>query len=107
MTFDPSKHRRQSIRLKDFDYSQPGGYFVTMVAQNRREIFGEIVDSEMRLNAAGQMLERWWKKLSEKYANLHMLEFVVMPNHFHGIIMIVDEDHVGADPRTLSQKSSG
>jgi hypothetical protein len=61
MPYDPSKHHRQSIRLKGYEYAQAGAYFVTLCAQNRECLFGEIVAGEMHLNAAGEMLVRWWR----------------------------------------------
>lgn len=95
--FDPQKHHRRSIRLKGYDYSSEGAYFVTIVAQGRECLFGEIVDGEMRLNEAGEMVVRWWNELPNKFPNIELGEFVVMPNHFHGIIFIMP--NVGADLR--------
>jgi putative transposase len=83
-----TEHHRRSIRLKNYDYSQPGAYFVTVVAQDRQLLFGEIVGNAMRPNAAGQMVEQWWAKIAQKYPTLARDEFVVMPNHFHGIVVI-------------------
>jgi REP element-mobilizing transposase RayT len=84
----PTQHHRRSIRLKNYDYSQPGAYFVTVVAQDRQLLFGEVDATALRLNAAGQMVERWWAKITQKYPTLASDEFVVMPNHFHGIVVI-------------------
>ena len=53
-------------------------------------MFGVVVDAEMRLNEAGQMVERWWQRLREKFVHVDLDEHVTMPNHFHGIIIIVD-----------------
>lgn len=93
--FDPQKHHRRSIRLKGYDYSSEGAYYVTIVAQGRDCLFGEIVDGEMRLNEAGEMVVRWWNELPNKFPNIELGEFIVMPNHFHGIIFIMP--NVGAD----------
>jgi len=95
--FDPKKHHRRSIRLKGYNYSSEGAYYVTIVTQGREHLFGEIVDEEMILNEAGEMIVKWWNELPNKFPNLLLGEFVVMPNHFHGIIFI--EEHVGADLR--------
>lgn len=95
--FDPQKHHRRSIRLKGYDYSSEGAYYVTIVAQGRECLFGEIVDGEMILNDAGQMIVKWWNELPNKFPNIVLGEFVVMPNHFHGIIFIMET--VGADLR--------
>ena len=88
MKYDPDKHHRRSIRLKGYDYSQAGAYFVTICTQDRECLFGDVVDGEMRLNDAGQMVHRIWNDLSVKYPDIEMDEFVVMPNHVHGIIML-------------------
>ena len=90
MTYDPDKHHRRSIRLKGYDYAQPGAYFVTIVAQGRECLFGDAVNGEMRLNDAGRMVERWWAELGKKYPDVIPDAGVVMPNHFHGIVIITD-----------------
>ena len=95
--FDPQKHHRRSIRLKGYDYSSEGAYFITVVTQGREYLFGEIVDGEMVLNDAGQMIIKWWNELPHKFPNINFGEFVVMPNHFHGIIFIIEP--VGVDLR--------
>ncbi len=87
------KYNRKSLRLKDYDYSQEGHYFITIVAQNRAHLFGEIVEGDMVLNEAGVMIEKWYMKLEEKFKNICNHEMVIMPNHIHFIIEIV-----GADP---------
>lgn len=91
MKFDPFKHRRHSIRLKDYDYSREGAYYVTTVAQNRLCLFGDVVNAEMILNDAGEMLQSQWRALPERFPNIELDEFVVMPNHFHGIVVMTDK----------------
>ena len=86
------KRHRRSIRLRDHDYSQVGAYFVTICVQHRECLFGDIVDDEMRLNDAGRMVERWWVELGNKFPSVETDEYVVMPNHFHGIVIIVGAD---------------
>jgi len=98
MKYDPEKHHRRSVRLNGYDYGQSGAYFVTVCAQDRQCLFGEVVDGEIRLNDAGRMIERWWFELNHKFSTVETDEFVIMPNHFHGIIVIVDVP-VGADLR--------
>ena len=98
MNYDPDKHNRRSIRLKGYDYSQSGAYFVTVVTQDRARLFGEIVDGKTLLNDAGRAIEHWWFELKHKFPTVETDEFVVMPNHFHGIIVMVDVP-VGADLR--------
>ncbi|MFN4294850.1 MAG: transposase, partial [Thermoflexales bacterium] len=88
MTYDPQKHHRRSIRLKGYDYSQAGAYFITIVAQDRACLFGEVVDGEMRLNDAGRMVWDEWNALPDRFPGLELDAFVVMPNHVHGIIVL-------------------
>ena len=99
MKYDPQRHHRRSIRLKGYDDAWPGACFVTICTQGRAYMFGTIMDGEMRLNEAGRMVERWWLELNNKFPNVRTDAYVVMPNHFHGIVMIVDARDVGADPR--------
>lgn len=89
--------RRRSIRLRHYDYSQAGLYFVTICTHERKPLFGKVVDGMMMLNPSGAMMQIWWQKLPGKFATCRMHEFVIMPNHMHGIIEIVN-DSVGADP---------
>jgi putative transposase len=88
MTYDPVLHRRRSIRLPNFDYSSPELYFVTICTQDRALLFGEISNGQRLLNAIGQMAEFWWKRLPEKFPGLLLQEFVVMPNHLHGLLAL-------------------
>jgi len=90
MKYDPQKYQRRSIRLKGYDYSQPGGYFVTIVAQNRDCLFGDIVEGEMRLSGAGRIVQHAWMDLPNHYPHVALDEFVIMPNHVHGIIVLTD-----------------
>jgi len=92
MPYDPQKHHRRSIRLKGYDYSQSGAYFVTIVTQNRERLFGEIVNGSMVLNNAGKMVEKWWYELNNKFPNIKLDGHITMPNHFHGIIITVGAD---------------
>ena len=79
--------KRISPRLFGFDYSREGAYFVTVCVQDRQCLFGEIIDGTMRLNQAGQVIGTWWRELERKFPATKIDEyFVVMPNHFHGIV---------------------
>jgi putative transposase len=88
MTYDPEKHHRRSIRLREYDYSQSGAYFITICTYNRECLFGEIADGEMRLNNTGQMVQKAWNELPQRYAGVDIDAFIVMPNHVHGVIII-------------------
>jgi REP element-mobilizing transposase RayT len=89
MKHDHDKHHRRSIRLKGYDYSKAGTYFVTICTQNRECLFGDIFDGEICLNDAGCMIQKWWYEAAGKFKNIVLDEFMIMPNHFHGIIAIV------------------
>jgi putative transposase len=82
------KHRRRSIRLKGYDYSQAGAYFVTIVAHERACLFGEIVDGQTRLDDAGRVVQTVWRDLINHYPGIECDAFVVMPNHVHGILVL-------------------
>jgi putative transposase len=88
MTYDPDKHHRRSIRLKGFDYSRSAVYFVTICIQNRECLFGTILQDRLLLNDAGRMVSAEWLALPSRFIAVTLDEFVVMPNHFHGIIYI-------------------
>ena len=96
MKYNPEIHHRRSIRLKGYDYTQPGAYFVTFCTYQRLHLFGEVVDGNMVLNDRGKIARDEWFKTAElrPYVKLYEDEFVIMPNHGHGIIWI--EENVGA-----------
>ena len=91
----PVRRNRRSIRLKGYDYSQAGAYFVTICTQHRECLFGEIVDGEMVLNDAGRMVQTGWDGIPSHYPGIDIDAFQIMPNHIHGIVFIA----VGAGPR--------
>jgi putative transposase len=95
MKYNPQKHHRRSIRLKGYDYSQAGLYFITICCQERICRFGHIDDGEMILNGYGQIAYNEWTKLPERFPNFELDVFQIMPNHIHGII-ILNEIPVGA-----------
>jgi len=88
MTYNPAKHNRQSIRLKGYDYAQSGLYFITICCHNRACVFGHIENGIMIMNQYGKIAHNHWKKTIEIRNNIELHEFVVMPNHIHGIIQI-------------------
>lgn len=88
MRFDPGGHHRRLLRLRGYDYSQPGAYFVTVCTKDGEGLFGEISDGSMRLNVSGEMVQECWVDLPRRYPYVELDAFVVMPNHIHGIIVI-------------------
>ncbi len=88
MTYSPDQHRRRSIRLTGYDYSQNGAYFVTVCTKNRECLLGEIENGEMRLNDAGRIVMEEWIKTAEIRSGIELDACVVMPNHVHGIVVI-------------------
>ena len=97
--YDPDVHRRRSIRLRGYDYSQPGTYFVTIVVQDRLCLFGDVVDGEMWLNDVGRIMRDGWEWLAKNHDYVELDAYVVMPNHLHGIIAIADNVSPTGGPR--------
>jgi REP element-mobilizing transposase RayT len=100
LKYNPDKHHRRSIRLKGYDYSQPGWYFVTICTQNRAMLFGDVVNGKMVLNDAGRMVAQCWCDIPDHYPHVRLDKYIIMPNHVHGIIEItgdeIDDTNVGA-----------
>jgi REP element-mobilizing transposase RayT len=94
MSFNPDIHHRRSIRLREYDYRGAGAYFVTICTFKRECLFGEVIDGEMRLNDAGEAAVECWQGIPDHFPQVQLDEFVVMPNHLHGIIVL--DDFVGA-----------
>jgi len=88
MTLFRNKYRVESIRRPDWDYSSPGLYFVTICTCEMKMFFGVVVNSEMKLSTIGKCAEEQWKAIPSHFTNVALDEFVVMPNHLHGIIKI-------------------
>jgi hypothetical protein len=82
------KRQRKTIRLKEYDYSQPGEYFVTICAKNHECMFGSILNGSMNLNEKGRIVDGCWKGIPEHFPNVDLDEYVIMPNHFHGIVIV-------------------
>ena len=89
MAYDPEKHHRRSIRLRGYDYSQTAPYFVTICVEDQLSLFGSVIEGQMVLSAAGHMIEKWWKELESKFSGVRLDRFRVMPNHLHGILVII------------------
>lgn len=88
MKYDPTIHHRRSIRLQGYDYTQTGAYFVTICTHNRECLFGKIIDGNINLNDWGNVVVHEWLKTAEIRDKIEMDAWVVMPNHFHGILVI-------------------
>ena len=84
--------QRRSPRLKDYDYTCEGAYFVTICVQHRLCLFGDVIDGDLRPSDAGIMVAQWWEKLPDKYADVSLDAYVVMPNHFHGIVAMFRDE---------------
>ena len=98
--------RKNSLRLKGYDYSQSGAYFVTTVTHQRECLFGKIENGIMRLNDAGKIVRAVWEGLPKHYSHIELGAFIIMPNHTHGVIII----NVGAGLRpapTQPEKQHG
>ena len=91
MKFDPQKHNRRSIRLKNYDYASEGAYYVTVVTQGRECLFGEIVNAKMYLSNYGEIVQKWWDNIPHHFPNVETGAFVIMPNHIHGIVFVTEE----------------
>ncbi len=89
MPYDSFLHHRRSIRLQGFDYRTPGYYFLTVCTKWREPVLGEVVEGRVRLNQVGKTVESVWHSLSNHFPEVDRDEFVVMPNHVHGIVGIV------------------
>jgi REP element-mobilizing transposase RayT len=91
MAMNHGRHHRRSVRLKGYDYAQAGAYFVTICTQNRECLFGDVTDGQVRLNEWGQVVADSWLWLSDRYPYV-LDEWVVMPNHLHGIMILTGPD---------------
>ncbi len=96
MKYDAELRHRRSIRLRGYDYSRPGAYFVTICALGRECLFGEITGSVMAPNRLGRVCESSWRDLPRHYGHVRLDAFVVMPNHVHGIVILGGDAEVGA-----------
>ncbi len=86
-----TKNSRRSIRLKEYDYSQSGGYFVTICSHNNKSLFGTLIDDKIQLNEFGNVVAVEWLRTAELRKQVAIDEYVIMPDHFHGIIMLIED----------------
>ena len=99
MDHDSARPRRRSLRLQGYDYAKSGAYFVTVVTHDRRCLFGEIAGGGVRLNHPGRVVAETWEWLETRYPFVTLDEYVVMPNHLHGLLAITDEGGRAGDSR--------
>lgn len=101
MSLYKNRYRIESIRLKNWDYSKSGWYYVTICTKNRERIFGNILNKQMILNKKGEIARNCWDDLVNHYFNIKLDEYIIMPNHVHGIIAITNP--VSAKQHSLSE----
>ena len=89
---DNNKHKRKFIRLKDYNYTQNGMYYITICTKEQRCLFGEIRDYKVKLNNAGEIIKKWIEELGNKFQNIGYDEYVIMPNHIHLVINIFNSN---------------
>lgn len=113
--YDPEHHHRRSIRLKGYDYSRCGAYFITICTHDRACLFGDVVAADMRVNEYGQIVEREWTRTPDVRREIALDAHIVMPNHVHGIVVIETprdssgsaEDASGAPRRSVRGTGGG
>ena len=106
MTDRPSNRpQRRSPRKAGFDYTTPGAYFVTICSHNRRHIFGHIASNQMVLSSVGQIAQDRWAALPDHHPQVKLDQFVIMPNHVHGIIWLHIEPDTNLSIRTAPVQS--
>ena len=100
------KQYRKQLRLNDFDYSGGGYYFITICTKNKTAFFGKIENEEIILNKNGKVAEKYWGQIPEHYQNVVLDEYIIMPNHIHGILIVGGDSKTGQCPVTTDKKSS-
>ena len=102
-----NKYRIPSARLQNWDYSSNGAYFITICTQNREHYFGEIKDAAMQISTIGQLAEQYWKEIPNHFPFVELGNFVVMPNHIHGILIINKlHDDITAETRLIASENN-
>ncbi len=107
MGHDPQRHHRRSIRLKGYDYTSPGAYFVTICTQDHVCAFGEVVEGDMCLNPYGRVVDAYWSRIPRHFPHVMVDAWVVMPNHVHGIIAITDAPSPGDASSPVDEHGCG
>ncbi|NWF89291.1 MAG: transposase [Ignavibacteriaceae bacterium] len=104
MKYNPEERHRKSIRLREYDYSEPNWYYVTICTYDRKNLFGDIKNSKMVLNDFGKFVNEEWLRTKELRKNIDLDEYVIMPNHFHGILIIERRDTARCVPTSINDK---
>jgi len=105
--YDPRIHHRRSIRLPGYDYSQEGAYFLTICAQGRECLFGDIQEDLVTLSDYGNIVDQGWHQLPIRFNTVELDESVIMPNHFHGIVVIHGGAEAASEPVTNGEAAGG
>jgi len=105
MKYNQQKHNRKSIRLKEYDYSFPGCYYVTICAHGKNNLFGKIKNGNVTLNNIGKIVEEEWTKTKEIRKNVDLDYYIIMPNHLHGIIILNGRGELNS-PKGNGERSS-
>jgi REP element-mobilizing transposase RayT len=95
MKYNPSKHHRRSTRLQEYNYSSSGAYFITVNIQGRLRLFGAVNENGMQLNDIGKIARQCWRDIPIHFPYVELDEFIIMPDHMHGIIFILPDDDDG------------
>ncbi len=103
MVYNPQEHHRRSIRLKEYDYTNPNWYYITICTYDRKNLFGEIKNTKMILNEYGKIVEDEWLRIKEIRKNIDSDCHVIMPNHFHGILIIERRDTARCVPTKVNE----
>jgi len=107
MPYDPNKHHRRSIRLRGYDYTRRGAYFVTICTHGRECLFGEVAGAEMRLNAYGRIVAECWEAIPAHFDRVELDAFVAMPNHVHAIVVFTTDDVLSQRPVAPAGRPKG
>ena len=97
--------KRKPTRLKGYDYSQNGAYFITICTHQKKHLFGEITNAHMHLNDLGEIVNREILKIESHYPNIEIDKYVIMPNHIHLIIIISETERINPTERTNNERS--
>ncbi|MEA5594175.1 transposase [Rivularia sp. UHCC 0363] len=107
MSYNPKIHHRRSIRLKSYDYTQEGAYFITICTKNKQCIFGDIKQGEIKLNSLGMIAYNCWQEIPQHFPHIKLDIFVIMPNHIHGILWINQTISKEDKPRQYGKMVAG